>query len=875
MALRVPLKWLQDYVEVKLPPQQLAERLTVAGLEVESVTLIGAGWHRTAVVVGQIRSVTPHPNADRLCLVEVDYGQAAPLTVVTGAPNLLRYRTEPLPGPLKVAFAGVGAELIDGHAEDGRTLKLKASNIRGVRSEGMVCSEKELGLSENHEGILLLPDDAPLGQALADYLGDAVLEFDIKGGFAHLMCIYGVAREVAALTGTRLRDDVLRAAGAAAAGSAPASTGTGAGAKSKATPKGKPKAAKPEARSASKAGPTAAASAGATAAATPYVQLEVTDTAKCPRYTVTFIEGITVQPSPFWLQQRLLRAGMRPINAVVDATNYVMLELGQPIHAFDYGTLRAEKSGALPLIRVRPAHAGERMHTLDGVERTFDEHMLLITDGGGPVGIAGVMGGLESEITEATRNVLLESASFEFLNTRRTSQLLKLRTEASDRFGKRLDPELALLAGLRCAQLIAELCGGTVHAQVGDLYPQPQAQPTIELRGDFVARLLGVEVPRAEIVRILRALEFQVAEGDPLRVTPPSHRMDVSIPADLVEEVGRIHGYDRMAPSLLRDELPPQQRNLALEGTEFVRDVLVGCGLDEIITYSLISLEDERRLHPERAPVDEAAYLRVRNPISAERAHLRRRLLAESLNAARANLRFGGRVAIFELGAVFLPRPGELLPAEPPRLCVLLTGPRDPASWLDGHGEAGFDFFDVKGVVETLLERLEVAGAAWDYGADAAYHPGRSAVLRLGGAPIGQLGELHPRVADAFGLPAQPVCAAELELDALLHAWREDREMTPLSTHPPVYEDLAFVVREGVAAEQVRALIAETGRPLVRDVALFDLYRGDPIAAGSKSLAYALTYQADDRTLTDDEVAKVRARIVKRLEKELEAQLRA
>jgi phenylalanyl-tRNA synthetase beta chain len=501
------------------------------------------------------------------------------------------------------------------------------------------------------------------------------------------------------------------------------------------------------------------------------------------------------------------------------------------------------------------------------------------------VGVAGIMGGLDSEIGDDTTTVLLEAANFEFLNTRRTSQLLKLRTEAGDRFGKRLDPELAQLAGLRCAQLIAELCGGTVRAEYGDLYPHPATRVPIALHPDDVTRLLGVSVPRAEIVRVLRALEFAVEAAEradaPLIVTPPSHRMDVSIPADLVEEVGRIYGYDRMTPSLMRDELPPQQRNVPLEGAELLRDILTGCGLDEIISYSMIALDDVRKLHPERPAVDDTVYVRIRNPLSAERAHLRRRLLPEGLNTVRNNLRFLPRVAVFELGAVFLPRAGAVLPDEPARLCALLTGPRQPASWLgDAAGGAseqgpGFDFFDVKGLLETVLDRLEIDDASWDYGADAAYHPGRSAVLKIGGEQVGQFGELHPRVADAFGLPAQPVCAAELDVDLLLHHWREYRQMAAISTHPPVYEDLAFVVQETVPAERARALIAETGKPLVREVTLFDLYRGDQVGPGRKSLAYALTYQADDRTLTDDEVAKVRGRIVKRLEKELDAQLRA
>ena len=847
MALRVPIEWLSEYVDVDASPADLAERLTLAGLEVETVESIGGEWGADTVVVGRIDAIERHPDADRLCLVTVSHGAAAPLTVVTGAPNLLVYLKGKLPAaPLMVPLAMVGAELIDGHAGDGRKLKLKAGNIRGVRSEGMVCSERELGLSDDHEGILLLPDDAPTGAPLREYLGDSVLEFDIKGGFAHLMCVLGVARETAALTGKTLRDQVLRVGeGAVNGGDEPG-----------------------------------------------YVHLEVTDHGLCSRYTATLIEGIKVVPSPFWMQQRLLRAGMRPINAVVDATNYVMLELGQPIHAFDYGTLRPEKSGdtaAQPMIRVRPATPGEKMRTLDDVERTFDDRMLLITDGGGPTGIAGVMGGMESEISEGTTTVLLEAANFDFLNTRRTAQLLKLRTEASDRFGKRLDPDLCLAANLRCAHLIAELCGGAVRAEYGDVYPTPRVQEPIALEAGLVSRVLGVEIPREETVRILEALEFRVEGTDPLQVTPPPHRMDISIPADLVEEVGRIHGYDRMAPTLISGDMPPQHRNLPLDGTERVRDLLTGCGLDEIITYSMIAIEDERKLQAEEGgdgakngaenSMDEGAYLRMENPLSAERAHLRRRLLAEGLNTVRRNLRFGKRAAVFEVGTVFLPREDALLPDEPRRLCALLTGPRQGASWLEGENPPVFDFYDVKGVAETLLEGLEIEDVTWEAGGEsahtAAYHPGRVALVRCEGEEIGCIGELHPRVADAFGLPRQPVCVMEMDLDALLARWREDRGMTPLSSHPPVYEDLAFVVDEAVPAEEVRAKIAETGQPLVREVALFDLYRGDQAGAGRKSLAYALTYQADDRTLTDKEVGLVRGRIVKRLEKELGAQLRA
>jgi phenylalanyl-tRNA synthetase beta chain len=484
------------------------------------------------------------------------------------------------------------------------------------------------------------------------------------------------------------------------------------------------------------------------------------------------------------------------------------------------------------------------------------------------------MGGSETEISDATTNVLLEAAAWDFLKTRRTSQLLKLRTEAGDRFGKRLSPDICLAANLRAAFLIAEICGGKVRPEYGDLYPRPFAPAAVTLPLQKVERLLGVAVPRAEVVKILEALEFTVAGTDPLVVTPPAFRMDIGLPEDLVEEIGRVYGYDRMPSTLIRDELPPQRRNRALEGEERVRDLLTGCGLDEIISYSMVALDDEPKLHPDRAPVNPADYLAVRNPLDAGRAHLRRRLLAGGLNTLRANLRFLDRVAIFETGAVFHPLPGQVLPHEPKQLCALLTGPRTPETWGDEGAPPPFDFFDIKGVAEALLAGLEILDATWERGDAPAYHPGRCARALVNGAPLGILGELHPRVVAAFDLPAQPVCALEFSLDALLTHWRENRQMDAISTHPPIYEDLAFIVDEGLPAERMRALIQQTGQPLLRAVRLFDLFQDEKLGQGKKSLAYACTYQADDRTLTDEEVAKVRGKIVKRLEKELGAVLR-
>ncbi|HIE39728.1 MAG TPA: phenylalanine--tRNA ligase subunit beta, partial [Anaerolineae bacterium] len=784
----------------------------------------------------------PHPNADRLVLAEVEYGGPEPEVVVTGAPSLLERRGQS--GlHLKVAFAMEGARLYDGHAEGRRVMKLKKTKIRGVPSRAMVCSEKELGLSDEQVDIIYLPDDAPVGTPLADYMGDVVLEFDIKGPFGHLQSVFGIARETAALLGTELRRDVLEV---------------------------------PE-RHAMELTPTP-----------DFLTLEIADPDLCPRYSAAFIRGVKVSPSPFWMQMRLLRAGMRPINNIVDITNYVMLELGQPLHAFDYHILRSRLGEDRPAIIVRRARPGEQMRTLDGELHTFDGEMLLITDGGGPVAVAGVMGGLESEVTETTTDILLESANFYFLNIRRTSRLLGLSSESSRRFGRRVDPELTVRAAARAAYLMAELGGGTVSPVVGDLYPGHRPPRVIQFDPAYAHRILGVEIPTDEMVRILESLEFQVSksqvsgeesEPETLHVVVPSHRLDVAQPVDLVEEVSRIWGYDRFPTTLMRDELPPQRANPRLEGAERVRDLLVGCGLDEVITYSLVDIKDEEKLyHRDSLPGQEATTedrpsLHILNPLSAERSHLRRTLLPSLLRTARENLRFLERVAIFEIGAVYLPVEGQPLPDEPRRLTIVMTGPREDRSWLEGQDRTPLSFYDLKGVVETLLARLG-AERAFEPGEHPAFHPGRCAQVIIGGKVVGTMGELHPLVREAFDLPAQPVCALEFDLDQLLAAWGRPRTTTPVSAHPPVYEDLAVVVEESVPAVQVRDLITQTGQPLVRSVTLFDVYRGEQVGHGRKSLAYRLTYQADDRTLTDREVGKLRTKIIRRLERELGATLR-
>ena len=833
--MKIPLSWLREYVDIDIPTSELAIRLTLAGLEVETIEQIGETWDREKIVVGQIVEVKVHPHADRLCLAVVEYGAGEPLTVVTGAPNVKVYETEMPPHPLKIAFATVGARLVDGHTQDGSTLKLKASKIRGIRSEGMVCSEKELGLSDEHEGILYLPDDAPVGTPLVDYMGDQVLEFDIKGAFGHLQSVIGIAREIAALLGKPLRRDMLQVA---------------------------------ETQRVSRSEETDA------------FELKIPDPDLCARYTGAMIRGVQVGPSPFWMQQRLMRTGMRPINNIVDITNYVMLELGQPLHAFDYRNLRPRPGSDKPAIIIRRARQGETITTLDGETRDLDSEMLLITDGGGPVAVAGVMGGLESEVGQQTTDVLLESANFHFLNNRRTSQKLGLSSEASTRFGKRIPPELSIRAAARAAWLMAELAGGTVETTFGDLYPVRQRQIEITLPLSQIRRTLGIDVAVKESVRILESLEFKVqVHPDRLHVVIPDYRLDINIPEDLVEEIGRIYGYDRFPRTLIGDKMPPQRRNLRLEGAERVRDLLTRCGLDEVITYSIVDAQDDDKLLPTGAAQD---YVVIRNPITSERTHMRRQLLPSLLNTARSNLRFVERVAIFEIARVYHPRPGKALPDEPRRLCIVMTGPREEGSWLEGQDRTTIDFYDLKGVVEALCAGLNAPHVEWKPGDSPAYHPGRCAQVRIiptddvsRDGVLGPMGELHPTVRAAFELPDQPVCALEFDLDALLSSWSETTKAQMPSVHPPVYEDLAIVVDEQVPASQVRQLIVQAGGRILRKVELFDVYRGEQIGKGKKSLAYALTYQADDKTLNAKAAASLRARIVKRLERELGATLRS
>jgi len=819
--MRVPLSWLKDYVEIDVSVEELAEQMTLAGLEVTTIERIGEEWDRDKILVGEVIKVEQHPNADRLTLPTVEYGGDEPITMVTGAPNIRVGESG-----MKVAVALSGARLIDGYSETRRMITLKPTKLRGVKSAGMVCSERELGISDEHEGIMELPADAPVGMPLVDYMGDVVLDLDLTPNLSRCFSMVGVAREVAAILNAPLHvaDPTMVATGAPIAGQ---------------------------------------------------IDLEIADPDLCNRYSGALIKGVEIGPSPWWMQRRLTLAGMRPINNIVDITNYVMWEWGQPLHAFDYRKLRPRAgSDYPPAIIVRRARAGEKMTTLDGIERDLTEEMLLITDGGGPVAVGGVMGGLESEVTEETSDILLEAATFDFINNRRTSQALRLTSEASIRFGRGIPASRTVKAARRAIELMRELAGGEIAAGLADEYPLKQQEITISTTTTDVKRVVGISLSASEIVAILRRLDFACdVDGDTIHATVPEHRLDVTITADLLEEIARIYGYNRIPITLMRDELPPQRHNEALESEEVVRDLLVGSGLQEAITYSLTSLQIEGRLAPGGAPPNPDDYVRLANPISSEREYLRTALMGSLLDTAAANLRHTERIKLFEIGAIYLPAAGQQLPDQPRRLGIVMTGPRTPQTWGEKAGTA-MDYFDLKGVVETLLEHLGVSDVAYEPASVAPFIPGRAANLLIANDVVGQMGEVHPLMKEKFDLPAEPVCLAEFDLDSLLAHTQRVPFAKPVSRYPGVAEDLAVVVDEDVPAEEVRGVIVKAGGKLLANVKLFDIYRGDQIPAGQKSLAFSLFFQAPDRTLTDKEVRTHHHRIVKLLGKELGGKLR-
>ena len=799
--MKVPVKWLSEYVPVTASVDYIAERLTMAGLEVGAIDRIGASWQ--GVNVALVTDVQPHPNADRLRLVTVDYGGGTN-TVVCGAPNVTRGQ--------KVAYAALGAQLIDGHT--GNIATLKAARIRGVVSEGMVCSEKELGLSEDHTGIIELPADAPVGTDLRDYLGDAVLDLELTPNRPDCLSVIGVAREVAALIGGKL--------------------------------------AVPEGEFPDDGTPVES-----------LMKVSIEDGADCHRYCATVVRGINPGPSPDWMQARLKSCGMRPISNVVDITNYVMLEYGQPLHAFDYDRVAGHE------IVVRRARKGQVFTTLDDIERELSDEVLMIADREREVGIAGIMGGSNTEVSSSTSAVLLEAATFDQAVIMRGSAQLGLRTEASTRFDKGLHPELANAAVRRATQLLIELCGGTAARGVYDAYPAPQPARSILLPRREVRRLSGIDVPVEQGRSILRSLGFLLEEETDLgdRYAVPYWRGDVAGAADLVEDIVRIIGYDQIpagTPHFSAGTVSVPAAAWEFKAT--LRDLLVGAGCQEVLTYSLTSVARLRQLAPSGALADNV--VPIANPMSRESECLRTSLRGSLLDVvARNRRREEGPLRIFELSRVYLPQDSGL-PDERETVCIVMAGPAEPASWHQANRPA--DFFDAKGLAELILAKCGIS-AAFTPSKDEGLFPGRQARITVGESLIGVVGQLHPQVAHAFEL-SDHILIVEMDVARLLKHTRPIAAFTPLFRFPSSERDIALVVDRDVAYASVEHIITES--PLVSDVTLFDVYTGEQVPEGKKSFAIHLVFQAADHTLTDEEVTGAQSRILSKLESELGVVLR-
>ena len=804
--MKASLKWLKDYSDIKLAPKELARRLTMAGVEVKDIQTTDSTWNN--IVVGEVTALNPHPNADRLRLATVNLGPQQ-VTVVCGAPNISLGQ--------KVPFASVGAQLIDGHT--GKPILLKPAKIRGVLSEGMVCSEKELGISDSHESIMVLPPEAPIGMPLRDYLGDVIFDLDITPNRPDCLSIIGIAREIASLTEQALR--------------------------------------LPEIHYEETETPIDS-----------FVSVDIIEPSLCPRYCASLIIGIKIAPSPNWLQYRLSSYGMRPINNVVDVTNYVMLEYGQPLHAFDYHELEGKQ------IIVRRARNSETITTLDGIERVLSPDTLVIADKEKAVAIAGIMGGLDTEVADKTTSILLESANFNQAIIRQGCHCLNLQSEASIRFDKGLNPDLPLLPLKRATQLLLELAGGKAAKSIIDVYPGKSQPKGILLSAEEVKRLSGLEVPLAKILKVLKSLGFECQHANSasqILVVAPYWRSDISCSADLVEEVVRIIGYDQVPVTRLSSPLPQQESRLSLRVQrsnlkQRLGNILTGCGFQEILTYSLTSLERLQKISP-RLKL-KVASLKVANPMTKEQEYLRTTLRPGLLTTLVHNQRVEeGSIRLFEIGKIFLPQ-GNELPQEKEMLCAALSGPEAELSW---HGnKEQLNFFDAKGVVENLLNQL---GLEATFGAsdDESLLPGRAANIIIGADKVGIVGNLHPKVAQAFEL-SDAVYLIEMDIEKLLSKTIKVKQYQPIPRFPNITRDIALVINKQVSYQQVEDVIRSF--PLVKKVTLFDFYRGEQIPEGKKSFAIRIVYQSPEHTLTDEEVNRPHQRIVDRLHQELGATLR-
>ena len=801
--MRVSYNWLKEYVDIDLSPDELGDALTMAGLEVESIIELNADLDN--VVIGEIVSIKPHPNADKLSLCNVITGDRT-YDIVCGAPNIKVND--------KVPLALEGAVLPNG-------MKIRNTKIRGEFSEGMICSEEELKIGDDSQGIMILDEDVELGERFASalQLHDHVFELNITPNRPDCLSILGVAKEVAAITGKTLKmpEIIFKEEGE---------------------------------RTESLA------------------SVEIKDDTLCPRYSARVIENPILGPSPFWMRRRLETAGIRPISNIVDVTNYVLMEFGQPLHAFDMDRLSQRK------IIVKRAGDGDVFTSLDGVERSLSRDTLMICDGEKPVAIGGVMGGLNSEVSEDTSRVLIESAYFNPSNIRKTSKKLGLQTEASYRFERGIDPEGVINALNRAAQLMVEVCGGTASRGLIDQYPSPVSSVEIPLRISRTNKILGTSLIKEQVNGYLRSIGLHVKDedGDRVSVTAPTARVDLTREIDLIEEVARLNGYDNIPTTapLVKVTSSRESRNRVVD--DKVKDILTLNGYYEVVNYSFISphlidLLSVDESHPFKQ------FIRIKNPLSEDQAIMRTTLIPGLLKTVRTNLHNSNpNLKLFELGTVFYGNHQDGLPLEKKVLSIFITGLRYHQSW--NYSEDEMDFYDIKGILQNLLKGVGIGEFNVLPIHDAPYlHPGKSCTVAIGQTGIGNLGEVRLDVLEKFEI-SKAVYMLEIDFDFLAKYAFFGKKIEPLSKYPAVQRDIALIVDEKVQFSDIYHVITELSSNLVSDIQVFDVYTGDPIPPGEKSLAYRVEYRSHERTLTDKEVNKIHQKLVSKLVTKIGAKIR-
>ncbi|MCD8198894.1 MAG: phenylalanine--tRNA ligase subunit beta [Phascolarctobacterium sp.] len=805
------LDWLKQYVDINISVDELVEKITGIGLEVETVTYLGEGIE--GVVTGKVTDIYRHPDSDHLWVCMMDYGQGI-VQILTGAQNVHQNDIVPV--------AVVGSCLPNG-------MKLKKAKMRGLDSFGMLCSAEELGidskllLPEQRNGIFILPSNTPIGMDIKDVLGlnDVVIDIDLTANRADCFSIIGLAREIAAVTGSRLKMPDFEVK----------------------------------------------ETAGGNAADMAVIKIDAADL--CSRFGVRILKDIRISPSPEWMQRRLRACGIRPISNVVDVTNYVMLELGQPMHAYDYDKVSGHT------IIVRRAAEGEKLITLDGQERILNTSMITIADPEHAIGLGGVMGGLETEVTDNTVNVLLEAATFNGASIRRTSRALGLRSEASGRFERGVDTVLNHNALNRAANLLENMGSCTTVAGIVEAYPKKIELPLIKITTKQINDRIGIEISKEEMIKTLTDLDFKVEdEGSALVITVPSWRNDITCGADISEEIARMHGLEHIKSHLPVLSLTQGYQAVIEDVKDDIQDYMIGEGMSEVMTYSFINPQYFDML---RLPKDDKRRrcIDLLNPITDDFKVMRTTMAASLLNAAAYNLaRQQSSVEIFEIGRVYLPDalPLKEFPEERSVLCALMGGKRNDLNWCECRDS--FDFYDMKGIVEGLLSRMQMNSYELKLCTVPYLHPGKSCSILIDGEIAGWFGEVHPQVQESFGLN-QEVYLLEIDIKPLISTAVAVPHYHHLPKYPSMSRDISVVVPAEVTNAELEHVIREHGGKYLMDVRIFDVYTGKQVASGCKSMAFNLTYQADDRTLTDTEVDASIKEVIAGVGEEYKAMLRA